>query len=460
MAAIVTNRLKKQLLDTLFDEVNGNTERYYIGVGRSEQWDSSDTVVDPTNSLRTERNLRLAMQSVKKVADVSYVVTRYNWSSGTTYNSWDDDLSGVPSNAYYVLTEDNQVYLCLQTGKTAAGVAVASTVKPTGSKTRPFKTSDGYVWKFMYGVSGANSSKFASANFTPVQFITDSSGDPALNSIDAQQATVQEAASKGQIINVQVTDGGTGYTSAPTIAFRGNGTGAAATAFVSGGSVVKIEMDSSADSGMTMGHGYDFADIVLTGGGGSGCTTRPILGPDSGLGYNAINDLKSSSLMFNIKPEGAEGDDWIVNDQDYRQVTLIKNPKQNNTGDSDLTATTGRVLRYLQVTSNADAATFTRDVTITGSNSGAKALIDDIDSDRIYAHQSEATGFASFNEGEPVTGGGSTATLLASGSDADSDAFYDDDVNRFSGDILYVENRAAVARTADQTEDIKVIITL
>ena len=37
---------------------------------------------------------------------------------------------------------------------------------------------------------------------------------------------------------------------------------------------------------------------------------------------------------------------------------------------------------------------------------------------------------------------------------------YNDDVNRFSGDILYIENRAAVARTASQTEDIKVIITL
>ena len=460
MAAIVTNRLKKQLLDTLFDDVSTSASNYYVGVGRSEQWDSSDTVVDPTNSLRSERNLRLAMQSVKKVADVSYVITRYNWSSGTTYNSWDDDLSGVPSNAYYVLTEDNQVYICLQTGKNSSGTAVASTVKPTGSSTKPFKTSDGYIWKFMYGVSGANSSKFASANFTPVQFITDSSGDASLNSIEVQQATVQEAASKGQILNVQVTTGGTGYTSAPTIAFRGNGSGAAATAFVSGGAVVKIEMDSSSDSGIAMGHSYDFADVVLTGGGGSGCTTRPIIGPDSGLGYNPINDLRSSSLMFNVKPEGAENGDWIVNDQDYRQVALIKGPNKTNTADSDFTATTGRVLRYLQVTSNADAATFSRDVTITGSNSGAKALIDDIDSDKIYAHQSEATGFASFNEGEPITGGGSTATLLSAGSDADSDAFYDDDVNRFSGDILYIENRAAVARTADQTEDIKVIITL
>jgi len=460
MAAIVTNRLKKQLLDTVYDEITNATDRYYVGVGRSEQWDSADTVVDPTNSLRSERNFRLSMQSVKSVADVSYVIPRYNWSTGTVYNAWDDDLSGTPSNAYYVLTEDNQVYACLKQGRTAAGVAVASTVKPTGSKVKPFRTSDGYVWKYMYGLSGATSSKFLSANFLPVQFITDSSGSPSINAIQAQQAAVQEAASKGQILGIVVTNGGTGFTSTPTINIRGNGTGAAATAFVSGGSVVKIEMDSSADSGMTMGHSYDYADITLTGGGGSGVETRVIIGPDSGMGYNAIKDLRSSSLMFNVKPSGAEGGDWIVNDQDYRQVGLIKNPKDNDTPDSDYTASTGKVLRYLLLTSPADAATFSRDVTITGSNSGAQAVIDDIDSDKLYAHQSETTGFAAFNEGEPITGGGSTGTLVSAGVDADSDAFYDDDVNRFSGELLYLENRAAVARTADQTEDIKVIITL
>ena len=460
MAAIVTNRLKKQLLDTVYNEITGANDRYYVGVGRSEQWDSADTVVNPANSLRAERNFRMAWQSVKRVADVSYVIPRYNWSTGTVYNAWDDDLSGTPSNAYYVLTEDNQVYVCLKAGKTAAGIAVASTVKPTGTATKPFRTSDGYVWKFMYGLSGATSSKYLSANFLPVEFVSDSSSSPAINTVQQQQATIQEAASKGQILGIFVSNGGTGFTSAPSVTIRGDGTGAAATAFVSGGSVVKIEMDSSQDSTMTMGHSYNYADITLTGGGGSGVVTRAIIGPDSGMGHNAIKDLRSSSIMFNVKPAGTEGKDWIVNDQDYRQVGLIKNPKSNNAFDSDYTANTGRVLRYLLLTSAADAATFTRDVTVIGSNSGARAVIDDIDSDKMYAHQNETTGFAAFNEGEPITGGGSTGTLISAGADADNDAFYDDDVNRFSGELLYLENRAAVARTADQTEDIKVIITL
>lgn len=460
MVAIVTQKLKKQLLDTLKSDIAGASNRYYMGVGRSEQWDSADTVVTPTSAFKDERDFRLGWQSIKQITDVSYVIPRYNWTNGTVYNAWDDDLSGTPSNAYYVLTEDNQVYMCLKQGRTAAGITVASTVKPTGTKTIPIRTSDGYVWKFMYSLTGETSSKYLSANFLPVQVQTDSSGSPSISATAALQAAVQEAATGGQVLGVSVTNGGTGFTSAPSVTIRGNGTGASATAFVSGGAIVKVELDSNQDSCMSMGNGYNYADVTLTGGGGSGAELRVIIGPDSGLGYNAINDLRSSSLMFNVKPEGAEGGDWIVNNQDYRQIALIKNPKNNGTPDSDYTASTGRVLRYLLLTSAGDAATFTRDVTITGSNSGAKAVIDDIDSDKLYAHQTETTGFGVFNEGEPITGGGGTGTLVSAGADADSDAFYNDDVNRFSGDILYIENRAAVARTADQTEDIKVIITL
>jgi hypothetical protein len=460
MPAIFTNRLKKQLLDTVYDDLTNLTSNYYIGVGRSETWDSSDTVVNPSNSYREERNFRLGMQSIKKIADVSYVIPRYNWTSGTIYQGWDDNLSGTPSNAYYVLTEDNQVYVCLQQGRTASGTTVTSTVKPTGTATKPFKTSDGYAWKYMYSLSGERTSKFLSANFMPAQFINDSSGSPALNTVQVIQAQVQEAASAGQVLGARVTTGGTGYTSAPTVTIAGDGTGAGATAFVSGGAVVKIELDSSTDSGLTMGHSYNYASVTFSGGGGSGAAARVILAQDSGFGYNAINDLRSSSLMFNTKPSGAEGGDWLVSDQDYRQIAVIKNPKSNNAFDSDYTASTGRVLRYMQLTSTGDAATFSRDATILGGTTGARAVIDDIDSDRLYAHQNETTGFIQFAEGETITGGGGSGTLVSAGVDADSDAFSDDDVNRLSGEILYIENRAAVSRTTDQTEDIKVIITL
>ena len=457
MAAIVTDPFKKQLTQTVFNEVTNTTARYYIGIGRSEQWDSSETVPDPTDSPRSIRNLRASLQSLKSASDVTYVIPRYNWSSGTIYQAYDDDLTSIPNTSYYVLTEDNQVYICLQQSKNAAGAAQASTVKPTGTTTKPFKTADGYIWKFLFALSATRASKFLSANFVPVEKILDSAGGAGLSSLEIQQATVQDSAVAGQILNIIVTNGGSGFTSTPTVTIDGDGVRAAATATVSGGAVTKIELDSSTDSAMAMGQGYNFASVSITGGGGSAATARAVIGPDSGIGRDCRDELKSTSLMFNTKPAGTEDSNFIVG-QDFRQVTLIRNPKKNN--DSDLTGSSGKVLNFLQVTSVSDAEDFTVDTEITGGTSSAKAIIDEVINDRIYFHQSEATGFKPFQEAETISGGGENATLVAEAADADSDAFTLDDVRKTSGQVLYIENRAPVVRSATQTEDIKIVLTL
>ena len=400
------------------------------------------------------------MQSIKSASDVTFTIPRYNWSSGAIYSAYDDDFASIPAtNSYYVLTEDNQVYICLQQGKSSTGAVANSTVKPTGTSTKAFKTSDGYVWKFLYTLSATNANKFLSANFVPVEKVLDSAtlGRP-LTVLEEQQVLVQDAAVPGQIIGISVTNGGTGYTSAPVVTINGDGVRAAATATISGGTVTKIELDSSADSGITMGQGYNFASISIAAPSGSGttATARAILGPDSGMGNDPRDELKSTSLMFNTKPNGIEDSNFIVG-QDFRQVALIRDPKKPTT-DSDFTTSSGKVLRFLKLQAIANVGFL--DATITGQNSGAKALIDQVDSDRLYFHQTETTGFLDFQEGEVVTGGGQTGTLAAEAADADSDAFTRDDVNKLSGKILYIENRAPVTRAANQTEDIKVVITL
>ena len=55
---------------------------------------------------------------------------------------------------------------------------------------------------------------------------------------------------------------------------------------------------------------------------------RPILSKTGGgFGANAIEDLKSNALMFNSKPDGAEGNDFWVGIQ-FRQVGLLKTQTQ------------------------------------------------------------------------------------------------------------------------------------
>ena len=179
MAAIITDSFKKQIVQTVFDEVSfpdsASTHRYYIGIGRSEQWDDSENVPTVTDAPKTIRNLRAGLQSIKSANDVTFTIPRYNWSSGAIYSAYDDALASIPAvNSYYVLTEDNQVYVCLQQGKSSTGAATTSTIKPTGTSTKAFKTADGYVWKFLYTLSASRANKFLSANFTPVEKILDS----------------------------------------------------------------------------------------------------------------------------------------------------------------------------------------------------------------------------------------------------------------------------------------------
>jgi hypothetical protein len=100
---------------------------------------------------------------------------------------------------------------------------------------------------------------------------------------------------------------------------------------------------------------------------------------------------------------------------------------------------------------------------IVGGTSGAKAYVDRFEADGasrdfIYWHQDEATGFVPFAAAEAITkdgGGGGIAAIDSAGCISTII-----DINRHAGDILYIENMAAVDRSSSQTEDIKIIIQI
>lgn len=457
MSAIITDVFKKQFMQNIFDEVENLTGRYYIGIGKNDQWNATETVPTPTDTPRTIREAQAALQSVKAVAGVSYVIPRYNWASGSIYSSYDDDVTAIPSNSYYVLTEDNQVYICLQQSKDANGSPNVSTVQPTGTSKDAFKTSDGYTWKFLYALSAARSSAFLSANFVPVEKILDSAGGSSLTAIEIQQATVQDSAVAGRILNVVVTNPGTGYTSAPTVTITGNtraiGDSAQAVATVANGSIAKIEMlNESAGSGKN----YINATVTLTGGGGSGGVARAVIGPQNGIGADPRDELKATSLMFNAKPNGIEGGDFLAGTGvDFRQVMLIKNPKTDSASGTTLSATTGKALKFLK-TDLAFAGNLAVDELITSNTvPAAKAYVNQISDSAVFYHQTDSTGYTPFGIGNILTDEQGNTGTIDHVSAIDSAGL----INT-SGDVLYIENRAPVIRDASQTEDIKVVVTL
>jgi len=455
MSAIVTDPLKKYYQTLVFNEISSSTDsnEFFIGIGKSDDYNATDTVVNPVRTLEEERELRNNLSSIKKITAQSFVVPRYNWSSGAIYSSWSDNQTGYPTNSYYVLTEDNEVYICLKQGKSATGAANTSIVKPSYSdagvsETSSFETSDGYVWKLCYAISAGKAADFLSATYMPVQDITIDSS--SANTFELQQLNVQNGSTPGQIIGVEIVDGGTGYTSAPAITFKGNGSGASATATISGGTIVKVEMD---DDSASLGSGYDFASATISGTG----SLRPIIGPRDGIGKSSINDLKSSSLMFNIRPDGTEGNTFNV-DNDFRQISFFKNLELTDSAAAGplFKGTSANTNRYLTLTGTITASGFAVDEVITGGTSGVTAYIDELDSangNKIWFHQNSNNVAGVFTDGESLSGSASGSGTVDSG-----DKYSTIDI--YSGDLLYIENRSRVIRSASQQEDIKIVITV
>ena len=449
MPAIVRKTMGKNLSGDLLTDILNSSNEYYIGVGKCDTYNDADTTVTPIDSPREEREFRNNLQSIKKVEGATYVAKRVNWSSGTIYAGWDDSESGKPVNGveptpWYVMNDAKEVYVCIDHGKNPDGSPKPSVVEPNYGTlgvayTDIFTTSDDYSWKFLYSITPERIYQFLSGNHIPVQEAESSlAGGDAIEDL---QFNVKAGTVGGQITRMVVSAGGSGYADGTTtVTIVGDGTGAEATASIVDGVVTQIQMTN-------YGQNYTYASVEI-GGVGTDCVVRPVITSSDGLGFNPIVDLKSSSILMNIKPNGIENGSFIV-ENTFRQIGVLKNP--NDTQDVLYTAVSSKVLpsMTLQITSP-----FENGRTIVGSITGAQAIVNDNDGTTVFYNQNESTGFREFQVGEVVVQSGvPTSAEISSLS-------LKNGIDRFSGEVLYIENRAKIRRDAEQQEDIKVVITV
>jgi hypothetical protein len=111
----------------------------------------------------------------------------------------------------------------------------------------------------------------------------------SVGDMSTNQSSVELLAVNGSIENCPIIIGGSGYTSA-TVLISGDGTGATATANISGGVITSLTM-------VTQGSGYHYATVTITGN-GTGATARAIMSPQGGHGHNAINELCTNRILF------------------------------------------------------------------------------------------------------------------------------------------------------------------
>jgi hypothetical protein len=178
---------------------------YYVVLANNNEWENEPTPVNPPDNeqyLHYEAHRRFIGGKKVTADDVSHVTLRYNWTSGTVYSMYRDTDEDMYDRAFYVMTNEFNVYKCLYNNKGGA-----STIKPTGYSTTPFTTSDGYTWKYMYTISLGEANKFLTPVHMPVKTII--SGDGSAES--DRQLAVQNAAVNGSIEVIETVSVGAGY---------------------------------------------------------------------------------------------------------------------------------------------------------------------------------------------------------------------------------------------------------
>lgn len=445
MTAIVSSSFRLNAAKEFVDDAQNNST-LYLFVGRSEPWTddaSPDNPYDNTYSTFTDAWQRMTAMKQLADGDIIFAATRYQWISGTTYTEYDDRDADLEGKQYYVISDNNNVYLCLKSG----GVSTVNpdTVGVQTSGIIDFTSQDGYIWKYMFTVSTNNANKFLTSAFLPVTFLT---ADPGVTADAAlrNQWDVQQNAVDGAIYNIKITNGGSGYTSKPTITIEGDGTSAAVNAAditLTNGVITDIKVS-------TAGSGYNQAIVTITGGGGSGATARVVNGPKGGFGADPRNELRAHYVSINTQLIYADGSGDFIVGNDFRQIGLIKNPYNFGT-------TTVATAETLATTKNLEIAlggTFLNDSVFEGTVSGAKGVVDSYDSTNgiIRYHQTEATGFDTFTTSDFVRPEGD------SGSGQDVTAVNNPESQPYSGDIIFLENRAPVNRASDQIETIKLVL--
>ncbi len=484
MPAIITNKFRLHNASNFVESFSESSPNlYYLAIGRPQafatstagdsrtQFEGTDaSPLTPVDSVSDEFYVFDDVIAAKKIAstDVSRVVPRRNWTTGTVYDYYRHDygqyIKGSSSSlvtadsgatqlfdaTFYVLSSDNNVYKVLDNNGGAA-----STVEPTGTSTSVLSTGDGYKWKYMYTLTASEQVNFLSTDF--MHCSTDS--------------TVSAAATDGAIDIVKIKTAGSGGTNGTHtgVAIRGDGSGGVASVTVSGGAVTAVTVTSA-------GSGYRFAyirnaDIVSAGATSlSGSELDVIIGPKGGHGSDAVNELGGFFVMMNTDFTGTESSnsgDFVVG-QDFRRVALLRDP---TTSGSAASATTLR--GTLAVKLSGTPGTFTVDEEINQATTGAVGKVVEYDSSNkiLYYIQTrfndegvDSNGNqTAFSGGNVITGQDSSATGTpdTSTQTVDNIAFssgYNSGEIDHDTDVLYQENRAPITRASDQTENVKLIV--
>jgi hypothetical protein len=355
------------------------------------------------------------------------------------------------ANNFYCRNSRDQVFKCLYNGSDAAA-GIPSTVEPTIDidgqlPENPYiLTSDGYKWKYLYTIPYGLKQKFFTSTWMPV--IDDNA--------------VVAGATAGRLDIIEIVSGGTGYfldngesgnsNSLSIITVSGDGVGAQLTAEISSGVITDINI-------LNGGSEYTYATIEIDDpdqlANGAIANLSAIISPPGGHGFSPVKELGCYSIMTSVDFVGTETDTIPVGSDvtpfDFRQISMVRDPILAN--GSYATGSVYRSTTKLTLT-DPGISNYSNDETVyTGTSLGDATLTAvvvawDANTNELYVNNVRGD----ITVGSTLQGTVSAATSTVLGIEEPL-------VELFTGDLLYIENRAKIVRDVDQTEQIRLILS-
>lgn len=422
---------------------NSPISTLYCFLARVVPWPNENDPVQPTQDQQAIKNVFKNMFVAKLInsSNISPVVQRIDWISGTNYDYYRDDVdmfaldqAGRLERRFYVRNKYDQVFKCLWNGNNAESTDEPYFQPGAYGNNNIYKGADGYKWKYMYTIDVGSKTKFMDNLWMPVPV-----GSGTLNPIET-------TAGYGDVEVINVVNGGSGYDPANaeiTVVITGDGTGATGEASVTAGEITDIIVN-------TTGTNYTFANVSVTSTLGSNATFTAPISPIGGHGFDPIDELGASHTMVTVEFNSDESGN-LPTDIDFRQVGLLVNPTALSTYPAPANGTIYRTTTDVVVApgfgvfaedevvfqgSTLETATFTGTVLNFDTASNVLRLINTS---------------GQFTVNAPIFGSSSLTartTLTIS----------TPDFVLFSGYLTYIENRASVQRSADGIEQFKFVL--
>ena len=517
MAAIVTDQFRILNANNFVETVDNSANSYYVvvgltnptspsvGFGRSTTWNTNTP--SPEDSFNYINHTGDTQIFGKKVTsdNIRRLITRRNWTQGTRYEMYRHDYSiGNPSpvtsssrlydSSYYVMNKNFDVYVCIDNG--SSGISTtgnASQDEPLFTDlepTRAGESGDGYVWKYLFTVPPSDIIKFDSTEYISVPSDWPTSTTTQIQSV---RENGDSTVNNNQIKKVYIDQQGFGYTQNQTgveLDIIGDGTGAKVV--IDTDSEGKITKTSVSSGGQ--GYTYGMVDLGTLGTPSTRAKLIPIIPPSRGHGFDLYKELGTDKLLVYARFDDSTKD--FPTDTKFSQISIIKNPtsigststftanqfssvnaikvisptgtpvigekiEQSVTGGTALGYivsydTDTNVVKYYQDRSLVFNQTTGDQTDYVGVTTNSKVLDFVSSADKIFAPTSGFSASVDTNF-SGISTNPSGNKVISLGVNFES-GIASPEINKGSGEVIYLDNRPLITRNSRQKEDIKIIL--